>query len=186
MWLNERRRGPGWSASSPPAGSAASSSSSFPNGAAAATPAPATPAGKMPLLGPPQGPGPQRRAARVSGSLAPASGPAGRASAAAGAAPQEPPPWTVLFVRAGGGGGGGGAGPLKSSARPPDPPAAAPLWSRPDCGKGATPLRLRRAGHPGAPNSSVSGRSRADPFSASVHAGLFLLPFSFFHLATVT
>lgn len=94
MWLNERRRGPGWSASSPPASSAASSSSSFPNGAAAATPAPATPAGKMPLLGPPQGPGPRRRAARVSGvsgSRLPAGGAriSCRGSRAPGAAPLD-------------------------------------------------------------------------------------------------
>lgn len=130
------------------------------------------------------GPSPRRRAARVSGSLAPASRPAGRASAAAGAAPQEPPPWTVLLARAGG--GGGSAGPLKSSAGPPDPPATAPLWSRPDCGKGAAGLRLWRAEHPGAPNSPVSCRSREDPFSGSAHAGLFLLPFLFFRLATVT
>lgn len=188
MWLNERRRGPGWSASSRPAGSAASSSSSFPNGAATATPVPGDSHREDASPGASSGARPSAPGGSglgVSGSLAPASRPAGRASAAAGAAPQEPPPWTVLFARADG--GGGGARPLKSAAGPPDPPAAAPRWSRPDCGQGAALLRLRRAEHPGAPNSSVSGGSWEDPFSGSVHIGLFFLfSFLFFHLATVT
>lgn len=99
----------------------------------------------------------------------PASPVARRASAAAGAAPREPPPRTVLLARAGGGGGGGG--PLKSTAGPPDPPAAAPRWSRLDCGKGASRRRRwLRPLDPGAPNSSVSVRSKEDPFSRSVHA----------------
>lgn len=104
------------------------------------------------------------RGLRVSGTRAPGSHlPASRAriscrgSRAPGAAPSD----CTTSAR----GGGGGAGPLKSTARPPDPPAPVPLWSRLDCGKGASWLRFwQRALDPHTPNSSVSVRSREDPF----------------------
>lgn len=77
-------------------------------------------------------------------------------------------------------GGGGGAGPLKSAARRPDPPAPAPLWSRLDCGGGASRWTLAP---PTAPSASGAGEVRP---SGSVHAGGSLLPFSmFFQLTTV-
>lgn len=161
MWFNERRRGPGWSASSRP--QAAPLPPRPPSRAARPRPPPRQrlPPGRCLSWGLLRSPG--RGAGRlrvsgsgVSGSRLPAGG---RASAAAGAAPQEPPPRTVLSARAGGGGGGGG--PLKSPARPPDPPAAAPLWSRPGCGKGAAPLRLGAAERRCAPTARAAAAAAA-------------------------
>lgn len=185
MWLNERRRGPGWSASSrrqaaplPPRPPAQTARPRHPR-------AGPLPAGKTPLLGPPQGPA---RGLGVSGSPAPGSRlrPAGRASAAAGAAPQEPPPRTVLLARAGG--GGGGAGPLKSAARRPDPPPAAPRWSRLDCGQGLPGAALAAGRGPRRPQQlGQQPQQRRPTFWVRVR-WTFLLHFLFlfFHPATVT
>lgn len=94
MWLNERRRGPGWSASSRPAVSAASSSSSFPNGAVAATPAPGDSRREDASPGASSGPRPAATGGSglgVSGSRLPAGGAriSCRGSRAPGAAPLD-------------------------------------------------------------------------------------------------
>ncbi|XP_036694900.1 uncharacterized protein LOC118888029 [Balaenoptera musculus] len=181
MWLNERRRGPGWSASSPPAGSAASSASSFLNVRPRRPRARRLPRGRClswGLLGV------RVRDARRLGlgctaaqlllvpaaRLQPPSSwlppPGGWARiSCGGAAPQEPPPRTVLLAHAGGGARGGGT--LKR-ARPPDSPRLRATVVAPSLREGASRLRpWPLAEDLGAPNSSTGVGSREDPFSVT-------------------
>lgn len=172
----------------------------LPERAATAPPHPATPAGEMPLLGPPRGPGPRRPAARPwlhGGSAAP--GPCGPAPVS-----RLPPPGRL------------GAHQLRRSRAPGAAPsdrttrargrgrprrrhfeARAPAGSprlratvvAPSLREGASLLRpWPLAEDPGALNGSPGVASREDPFSVYVHAGLCLLPFLFLfsHLATAT
>lgn len=128
-------------------------------------PRPATPAGKTPLLGLRQGPGPRRPAARELGDQAPHVPLPGRRGAHQ--LPREPRPRSrplgPYHSRARGGGRAGG--PLMSAALPPGPPAAAQRWSRLDCGTGGFPAATRAVGGgPRRPYSLVNVRSRENAF----------------------
>lgn len=143
MWLNERRRGPGWSASSRPPGG---------------------PAAPLPPRPPPHAVRPHRpRAGRLppgrcssgasagTGPRGPAAGPrrlaasgsrlrAGRARrAAAGAAPGSRPSGRTTLAR---GGWRRRHRAFEACGAPAGSPRRAARWSRPGCGKGAAPRRL--------------------------------------------
>lgn len=185
MWLNERRRGRGWSASSRPASCAASSSSSLRNARPRRPRVRRLPRGKMPLLGPSWGWGPRRPAARPwrlrgSGSGCPAARlppprrPGAhqlRRSRTPGAAPSD----RTIRARPR---GRRRRRAFEVRGLPAGSPRRGATLVAPALREGASRLRLwPLAEDPGASNSSARGRSGDGLFSGSVHAGLFLLPF---------
>lgn len=184
--------GPGWSASSLPAGcplplrprptTAAAAAPSAPGssaregvsreGVASSGPRPAAPGGsRSPGV---SGARPSAGRARIScrGSRAPGAAPSDRTTRARGRGRRRR---SRAFEVCGASAG--------------SPPAAAPRWLRPDCGMGAS-RRAPPAGGlttPAPPELLGPGpEPLGDPFSESVSAALFRLPFLCFWVATGT